>query len=102
MEKATDETAKETVKFLKANSPKNRGKYASGWTVKKESAFGVKSAIIHNAKYPGLTHLNEFGHAVSNQYGGTGKRVAGTPHIKPAEENAINLFEEKIRENIEG
>lgn len=101
LDEAMNETAKETVEKLKVTSPKDRGKYASSWDIKKDGDFGVKSTVIYNSKYPGLTHLTEYGHAISNKFGATGRRTTAISHIEPAEKYAIKIFEEKIRKNIE-
>ena len=90
IEEAKEVTAKETVAELKKTSPKNTGAYRKGWTKKK-----VKGAIvIHNKKYQ-LTHLLEFGHAKVN-----GGRVEGKPHIKPAEEKAIENYIKRVEKVI--
>lgn len=93
MEKAKGDVAKDTAKWLRENSPKNRGKYAKGWTTKKDG----KRYIIHNRDYYQLTHLLERGHAKRG-----GGRVAGRPHIAPAEERAIDEYMKKVEEAIKG
>lgn len=92
LEKAKDEVSKDAVKQLKANSPKNTGKYAKGWTRKKQG----KGYVIHNRRYQ-LTHLLEHGHAKRG-----GGRVSGIPHIRPVEQSAIESFVEKVERAIKG
>lgn len=106
--KAVQEAAKEaadvTARQLKSTSPKKtkgkgRGKYARGWTVKKESAGHLVSYVVYNKTSPGLTHVLEFGHAARNQYGSYG-RVRAIPHIGHAAEAGIMRFELGIRARL--
>lgn len=84
IKKDVKKVANKCKKEIQVNAPKDRGEYASGWRVKVafESPNDIRM-VIHNAKIPGLPHLLENGHAKVN-----GGRVAGIPHIKPAELNA--------------
>lgn len=91
IKEASKEVADEAVQELRATSPKNTGKYAKGWTKKKEG----DGYIVYNNTKPGLAHLLEFGHA---KRGGKG-RVSGRPHIGIVEDKAIKKFEDRI-ENI--
>lgn len=90
--KAQDEVAEKVLADLKSSSPKRKGKYARGWTIKREN----KKVKIYNAKSPGLTHLLEFGHAKKN-----GGRTRAIPHIKPAEEKAKTLFLKAVKDVVE-
>ncbi len=105
--KAAEKTGKEAVKQLKATSPVrsdgkkrkvNPGSYAKGWKSKtEENEVGVVKAVVYNSKYPGLTHLNEFGHVDPH----TGKRIGGkTPHIAPANESAAQIFQDEISKEL--
>lgn len=99
---ATDEAAidaaKKTVKDLKAHSPKRSGKYAKGWTYKKEKNG---SCIVYNKARPQLTHLLEHGHPVK----GRGKVATGTarafPHIADAEQTAEKTFITELTNKIQ-
>ena len=84
IKKDVKKVARKCKNEIQQNSPKNRGEYAAGWRVKVafENANDIR-VVIHNAKVPGLPHLLENGHAKVN-----GGRVAGIPHIRPAELNA--------------
>lgn len=86
---AKDTVSQKTARYLRDTSPKGvTGDYAKGWTV--SDIRGKK--VVHNKKKYQLTHLLEFGHAKRN-----GGRVAAKPHIRPAEEQAINEFNEAVR-----
>ena len=97
-DEAAVEAAKKAVKELKATSPRRSGKYAKGWTYKKEKSG---SCIVYNRSRPQLTHLLEKGHPVK----GRGKTVTGTarafPLIADAEETAEKAFTTYLTQNIE-
>lgn len=90
VKKAVKDVAKETVRTLKATSPRSKmsgpGKYADGWTskVEFESSEDIRMRVSNRTK-PQLTHLLENGHATVN-----GDRVDGRPHIRPAEQAAAD------------
>lgn len=89
---AKDTVAKKTAQNLKVTSPKGAtGTYAKGWAV--SDIRGKK--VVHNKTDYQLTHLLEYGHAKRN-----GGRVAAHPHIRPAEEQAINDFNEAVRKAL--
>ena len=97
LEKSADTVADEAVSRLQNTSPRRSGAYASGWTVKKESA---KEIIVHNSDHYQLTHLLENGHVVRNKKGTYG-RAPAHKHIKPVETWANNEFQRLIKEGIE-
>ena len=93
---AVDTVSKETKKIVQAGSPIKTGGYQKGWAVKKTSAkAGQVSITVYNRKKPGLTHLLEKGHAKRG-----GGRVAGQPHIAPAEQYAVSELENKIKRGL--
>ena len=93
---AVDTVSKETRKIVQAGSPVQTGGYQKGWAVKKTSAkAGQVSITVYNRNKPGLTHLLEKGHAKRG-----GGRVAGQPHIAPAEEYAVGELENKIKRGL--
>ena len=93
---AVDIVSKETKKIVQAGSPVQTGGYQKGWAVKKTSAkAGQVSITVYNRKKPGLTHLLEKGHAKRG-----GGRVAGQPHIAPAEQYAVSELENKIKRGL--
>lgn len=103
LQEATNEAAREaaekTVDQLKATSPKQAkrgGKYARAWAFKRIKNGLLTTYVVYNSRYPGLTMNLEYGHAVNNQYGATGKRAAAIPHIAPAEQMGIAEFEAGI------
>ena len=101
---AAKEAADVTAKELKKTSPRKKkkgGKYARGWRVKKQELGTLTSYVVYNGTYPGLTHLLERGHVVSNQYGSWG-RLRAQPHIAPAAETGIMRFELGIRARLRG
>lgn len=96
VEKTSNEIGKEARDELQQTSPKRTGKYAKGWTIKKDKKnktyFSVK---IHNKTDYQLTHLLEFGHATRN-----GGRTKAIPHIRPVEDKYKAKFEKEIKERI--
>ncbi|GEM04097.1 hypothetical protein HMI01_10850 [Halolactibacillus miurensis] len=93
LELAKEEIAKETVKDLKKRSPKETGSYRKGWSQKKVG----NARVVHNRTDYQLTHLLENGHVKRG-----GGRVQGIPHIRPAEEQAINAFTDRVERVIRG
>lgn len=97
-DEAAIDAAKKAVKELKAKSPKRSGKYARGWTYKKEKSG---SCIVYNKARPQLTHLLEHGHPVK----GRGKVASGSarafPHIADAEQTAEKTFITYLTQKIQ-
>lgn len=81
---------------IAANAPKRTGAYSKSWTVKtqKETANSLE-VVVHSKNRYQLAHLLEHGHAKRG-----GGRVAGKPHIAPAEEKAIKELEEEISRKL--
>lgn len=98
--KVLAEVANETVQRLKKTSPRNKATngdhYANGWRAQKNR----NSITVYNATKPGLTHLLEEPHPISNQYGSYG---VSTPqkHIEPAEKWAGDEAVRRIEEVLE-
>lgn len=92
--------AKETVKELKTTSPEGegsrKGHYKDGWTSTVESENAVSIGIrVYNKKKPGLTHLLEKGHAKRG-----GGRTRTFPHIAPAEKQAVEEYEKRLKARL--
>ena len=69
-----------------------KGRYGSGWKAEITEQTRLKTVVtIHNAKYPGLPHLLEYGHLTRN-----GKRTTPRPHIKPVEDQITKEFETEV------
>lgn len=96
MKKAVRKTATAVKKEISANAPEKTGTYAKSWAAKKtkENSHSLEMTVHSKNKYQ-LAHLLEKGHAKRG-----GGRVAGTPHIAPAEENGIQLLEKLIEEAL--
>lgn len=94
MKKAVRKTATAVKKEISANAPKRTGKYAKSWTAKKtkENSHSLEMTVHSKNRYQ-LAHLLEKGHAKRG-----GGRVSGRPHIAPAEENGVQMFENLIEE----
>lgn len=89
IDEAAEEVTDKTVKELQETSPKKKGKYAKSWAKKrlKSGQWVVYSKGPHYR----LTHLLERGHVLKN-----GGRAKAHVHIAPAEQHAIEKFEERI------
>ena len=100
LQETVNEVADESVKKLKAQSPKNSGKYAKNWKKKKsDSTRGILNvgAIVYGGDPTyRLAHLLEHGHAKRN-----GGRTQGIEHIKPVEEWAVNETIDRFISKVE-
>lgn len=94
--KAVKETCEETVRQLKATSPKDKGNYAKSWKYGPSPFKKDKAAkIIYNKEHYRLTHILEKGYKLKN-----GGEYTAQPHIKPAAEEAEKIVLKKIKEGI--
>ena len=96
MKKAVRKTAKSVKDEISANAPKRTGAYVKSWTAKKtkENSHSLEMTVHFKNRYQ-LAHLLEKGHAKRG-----GGRVSGKPHIAPAEEKGVQLFEKLIEEAL--
>lgn len=90
--------AKETQKEIQQNSPVLTGDYKKGWKNKVlyEGEDDIRVTVYNKTDYQ-LTHLLEYGHAKRN-----GGRVAGTLHIRPAEQHAEEKLLKKVKVVVKG
>ena len=72
------------------------GKYARGFRRKVKGARTEVSVEIGNAKYPGLVHLLEKGHATLG-----GGHVPGRPHVSEAAKIAMEQFGDEVDELVD-
>lgn len=96
VEETSNNIGKEARDELRLTSPKKKGRYAKGWTVKKDrknkNYYTIK---IHNKTDYQLTHLLEFSHATRN-----GGRTKAIPHIRPIEQKYKEQFERNLKDKI--
>ena len=88
--------SKETVKVLKASSPKNKGGYAQGW----KANFDGDGYVVYNAKKPGLTHLLNNGHDIIAPNGANVGRTQGDNHIGRAEQEMNQRFVDEVIKDV--
>jgi len=98
MSESIDEVAKESVKKLKAASPRGKTqKYYKGWTYKIEKGRLSHGSVVYGktGTYQ-LAHLLEYGHAKKG-----GGRTNEYEHIKPVEEWAIDEVVDRTITKVE-
>ena len=97
LKSAVKSTAQSVRKDIQASAPSRTGKYKKSWSVKnvKETSESI-DLVVHSSDRYQLAHLLEHGHAKRG-----GGRVAGRPHIAPAEqagnEKLVKTIEQKLR-----
>ena len=93
---AVRKSAKAVKDQINGSAPVRTGRYAKSWKVKTtaESANGLEQTVYSPNRYM-LSHLLEKGHAKRG-----GGRVRAIPHIAPAEEMGIEMFEGLIEKAL--
>lgn len=96
MKTAVTKAGKTVRKEIMAGAPRDTGAYAKSWRAKKtrESSHILEVTVYSPRRYR-LAHLLEHGHAKRG-----GGRVAGRPHIAPAEQHGIEQLERDITEAL--
>ena len=96
LEVAQKDVARKGAAELRNTSPVRKGprggRYAKGWTYKKNRGGGY---VVYNKNSPQLTHLLEKGHAKVG-----GGRVSGIPHVRPVELQIIDDFVREVERVI--
>lgn len=99
IDEASAKVSKQAVQELKSTSPRGKGKksgrYAKGWTSKKDGS----ATVIYNRTDYMLTHLLENGHDVISR-GKKAGHVSGRSHIKPVEQKVIQDMTEEVEKGI--
>ena len=93
---AVKKTAKAVKDQINGSAPVRTGRYAKSWKVKTtaENANGLEQTVYSPTRYM-LSHLLEKGHAKRG-----GGRVRAIPHIAPAEEMGVEMFEGLIEKAL--
>ena len=97
LKKDVQEAGKKVKEQIEQTAPKDTGKYAKSWAVKKtkETSDSIEVVVHSKTKYQ-LTHLLEFGHAKRG-----GGRVAARPHIAAAEQAGIEELTRAIERDLQ-
>lgn len=96
MKAAVTKAGKTVRKEVMASAPRNTGAYAKSWRTKKtRESSHVLEVTVYSPKRYMLAHLVEKGHAKRG-----GGRVAGKPHIAPAEQHGIEQLTREIEEAL--
>ena len=98
VKKAVKKSAKAVKEQINGSAPVRTGRYARSWAVKTtaESSHSLEQTVYSPSRYM-LSHLLEKGHAKRG-----GGRVRAIPHIAPAEEMGIEMFEGLIEQALKG
>ena len=98
VKKAVRKAGNSVRKDISESAPKDTGKYAKSWTVKKtKETSNSLEVTVHSKNRYQRAHLLEHGHAKRG-----GGRVSARPHIAKAEESAIEVFEKEIDKALGG
>lgn len=89
-------SAKTVRDQISANAPSRTGAYKGSWVATKQSESSQSlQMVVHSKNRYRLAHLLEKGHAKRG-----GRRVAGRPHIAPAEQAGIEQLQSLIEKAL--
>ena len=95
VKKAVRKSAKTVKDQISANAPSRTGAYKGSWVATKQSESSQSlQMVVHSKNRYQLAHLLEQGHAKR------GGRVAGRPHIAPAEQAGIEQLQSLIEKAL--
>ena len=94
VKKAVRKSAKTVKDQISANAPSRTGAYKGSWMATKQSESSLQM-VVHSKNRYQLAHLLEKGHAKRG-----GGRVAGRPHIAPAEQAGIEQLQSLIEKAL--
>ena len=93
---AVRKSAKAVKEQIGAGAPTRTGRYKSSWVAtKQEESSQSLQMVVHSKDRYQLAHLLENGHAKRG-----GGRVAGRPHIAPAEQMGEELLQSLIEKAL--
>ena len=93
---AVRKSAKTVKEQIEAGAPTRTGHYKSSWVAtKQEESSQSLQMVVHSKDRYQLAHLLENGHAKRG-----GGRVAGRPHIAPAEQAGIEQLQSLIEKAL--
>ena len=93
---AVSKYAKNVKEQIVAGAPTRTGHYKSSWVAtKQEESSQSLQMVVHSKDRYQLAHLLENGHAKRG-----GGRVAGRPHIAPAEQMGEELLQSLIEKAL--
>ena len=95
-----DQTAKELRTVNQVAGSNVWKNYPRGWTTQNTKTKERQISEVYNRTGFRLTHLLENGHVIKNGTGRVFGRTREFPHISVAEEKAVDLLEQKIKEAI--
>lgn len=81
---------------IKSTAPKDTGRYAKSWDVKKKKeTTNSMEVVVHSKTRYRLTHLLEKGHAKRG-----GGRVRAIVHIAPAEKEGFEMLVSEVEKGV--
>lgn len=96
VKKAVRKSAKTVKEQIQSGAPSRTGRYKESWVATKQSESSQSlQMVVHSKNRYQLAHLLEKGHAKRG-----GGRVAGRPHIAPAEQAGIEQLQSLIEKAL--